>query len=201
MALTESTMMALKSSAPDFSLPATDGTTVSLSDFTGAKGLAVFFICNHCPYVIHIAPALAALAKEYQAKGIDFVAISSNDTEGYPADSFEMMKLEKEKQGYPFPYLWDQDQSVAKAYSAACTPDIYVFDANRQLAYRGQFDDTRPHRISSGNYDSSKTPATGKDLKAALDLIVEGQGVPEDQIPSMGCNIKWRPGNEPEYVG
>ncbi|HEY7771647.1 MAG TPA: thioredoxin family protein [Marinagarivorans sp.] len=201
MALTESTMMALKSSAPDFSLPATDGTTVSLSDFTGAKGLAVFFICNHCPYVIHIAPVLAALAKEYQEKGIDFVAISSNDTEGYPADSFEMMKVEKQKQGYPFPYLWDEDQSVAKAYGAACTPDIYVFDANRQLAYRGQFDDTRPHRISSGNYDSSKTPATGKDLKAALDLIVAGKDVPEDQIPSMGCNIKWKPGNEPEYFG
>lgn len=201
MALTESTMMALQSAAPDFTLPSTDGGSVSLSDFSDAKGLAVFFICNHCPYVIHIAPALAKIAKEYQAKGIAFVAISSNDTEGYPADSFDMMKVEKEKQGYSFPYLWDEDQSVAKAYSAACTPDIYVFDADKKLAYRGQFDDTRPHRISSGNYDSEKTPATGKDLCEALDLIVEGKSVPENQIPSMGCNIKWKDGNAPDYFG
>ena len=201
MALTESTMMALQSAAPDFTLPSTDGGSVSLSDFSDAKGLAVFFICNHCPYVIHIAPALAKIAKEYQAKGIAFVAISSNDTEGYPADSFDMMKVEKEKQGYSFPYLWDEDQSVAKAYSAACTPDIYVFDADKKLAYRGQFDDTRPHRISSGNYDSEKTPATGKDLCEALDLIVEGKPVPENQIPSMGCNIKWKDGNAPDYFG
>lgn len=201
MALTESTMMALQSAAPDFTLPSTDGGSVSLSDFSDAKGLAVFFICNHCPYVIHIAPALAKIAKEYQAKGIAFVAISSNDTEGYPADSFDMMKVEKENQGYSFPYLWDEDQSVAKAYSAACTPDIYVFDADKKLAYRGQFDDTRPHRISSGNYDSEKTPATGKDLCEALDLIVEGKSVPENQIPSMGCNIKWKDGNAPDYFG
>ena len=201
MALTESTMMALQSAAPDFTLPSTDGGSVSLSDFSDAKGLAVFFICNHCPYVIHIAPALAKIAKEYQAKGIAFVAISSNDTEGYPADSFDMMKVEKENQGYSFPYLWDEDQSVAKAYSAACTPDIYVFDADKKLAYRGQFDDTRPHRISSGNYDSEKTPATGKDLCEALDLIVEGKPVPENQIPSMGCNIKWKDGNAPDYFG
>ena len=201
MALTESTMMALQSAAPDFTLPSTDGGSVSLSDFSDAKGLAVFFICNHCPYVIHIAPALAKIAKEYQAKGIAFVAISSNDTEGYPADSFDMMKVEKENQGYSFPYLWDEDQSVAKAYSAACTPDIYVFDADKKLAYRGQFDDTRPHRISSGNYDSAKTPATGKDLCEALDLIVEGKPVPENQIPSMGCNIKWKDGNAPDYFG
>ena len=201
MALTESTMMALKSAAPNFTLPSTDGGTVSLSDFHEAKGLAIFFICNHCPYVIHIAPALAKIAKEYQEKGIAFVAISSNDTDGYPADSFEMMIEEKAKQGYTFPYLWDEDQAVAKAYSAACTPDIYVFDADKKLAYRGQFDDTRPHRISSGNYDSVKTPATGKDLRAALDLIAEGQAVPENQIPSMGCNIKWKEGNAPEYFG
>ena len=201
MALTESTMMALKSTAPDFTLPSTDGGSVSLNDFSDAKGLAIFFICNHCPYVIHIAPALAKIAQEYQEKGIAFVAISSNDTEGYPADSFAMMKEEKAKQGYTFPYLWDEDQAVAKAYSAACTPDIYVFDADKKLAYRGQFDDTRPHRISSGNYDSDKTPATGKDLRAALDLIADGQAVPENQIPSMGCNIKWKEGNAPDYFG
>lgn len=199
MALTESTMLALNSAAPHFELPSTDGGMVSLSDYKHAKGLAVFFICNHCPYVVHIAPALAKIAKDYQAKGIEFVAISSTDVNEYLMDSFELMKAEKQKQGYSFPYLYDEDQSVAKAYKAACTPDIYVFNAEQKLAYRGQFDDTRPERISSGNYDSSKTPATGELLKAALDLIVEGKPVPTDQAPSMGCNIKWKPGNEPEY--
>ncbi len=199
MALTESTMLALNSLAPHFELPSTDGGIVSLADYKAAKGLAVFFICNHCPYVVHIAPALAKIAKEYQAKGIECVAISSTDVSEYPADSFDLMKVEKAKQGYSFPYLYDEDQSVAKAYKAACTPDIYVFDAQQKLAYRGQFDNTRPERISSGNYDSSKTPATGELLKAALDLIVEGKPVPTDQVPSMGCNIKWKPGNAPEY--
>lgn len=199
MALTASTMMPLGSPAPDFSLPATEGGNVGLADFSEYKALAVFFICNHCPYVIHIAPTLAKLAEEYQQKGIGFVAINSNDTDAYPADSFELMAEEKAKRGYSFPYLYDADQAVAKAYGAACTPDIYVFDAERKLAYRGQFDDTRPHRISSGNYDSTQNPPTGSDLRAALDLLVEGRPVPQDQIPSMGCNIKWRPGNEPEY--
>lgn len=201
MALTASTMMPLGNSAPDFSLPSTEGETVSLANARGQKGLAIFFICNHCPYVIHIAPTLAKLADEYQKQGIAFVAINSNDTDAYPADSFELMKEEKAKRGYNFPYLYDADQSVAKAYGAACTPDIYVFDTELKLAYRGQFDDTRPHRISSGNYDSTQNPPTGGDLRAALDLLVEGKPVPEDQIPSMGCNIKWRPGNEPEYFG
>ena len=201
MALTASTMMALHSPAPDFTLPATDGGELSLQDFADAKVLVVMFICNHCPYVIHIAPALAALAKAYQAQGVQFVAISSNDAEAYPADSFELMAAEKAKQGYPFPYLWDAEQTVAKAFGAACTPDIYVFDEQRKLAYRGQFDETRPHRISSGNYDSSQTPATGEHLQAALDLLLAGQPVPSEQIPAMGCNIKWRPGNEPDYYG
>lgn len=201
MALTASTMMPLGHAAPDFTLPSTDGENVSLGDFQSYKALAVFFICNHCPYVIHIAPTLAKLAEEYQKKGIGFVAINSNDTEAYPADSFDLMKEEKAKRGYTFPYLLDADQSVAKAFGAACTPDIYVFDAERKLAYRGQFDDTRPHRISSGNYDSTQNPPSGSDLSAALDLLAAGQPVPAEQIPSMGCNIKWKPGNEPNYFG
>jgi peroxiredoxin len=197
MALTQSTMMALGSKAPDFSLPATDGSVVSLADFSNAKALVVLFVCNHCPYVIHIAPTLAKLAKEYQEKGVAFVAINSNDTDAYPADSFANMKLEKEKRGYTFPYLFDDTQAVAQSYGAACTPDIYVFDGEQGLVYRGEFDGTRPNRISSGNYDSSVNPASGASLRKALDLLLEGEKIPEDQYPSMGCNIKWKPGNEP----
>lgn len=197
MALTQSTMMALGSKAPDFSLPATDGSIVSLKDFSNAKALVVLFVCNHCPYVIHIAPTLAKLAKEYQEKGVAFVAINSNDTDAYPADSFANMKLEKEKRGYTFPYLFDETQAVAQSYGAACTPDIYVFDGEQGLVYRGEFDGTRPNRISSGNYDSSVNPASGASLRKALDLLLAGEKIPEDQYPSMGCNIKWKPGNEP----
>lgn len=192
MALTESTMMELGCAAPSFSLPSTDGAQVNLTDFKGKAGLVVLFICNHCPYVIHIAPALAKLAAEYQQKNIGFVAISSNDAASYPADSFELMKEEKAKQGYTFPYLYDESQAVAKAYGAACTPDLYLFDSQYHLVYRGQFDDTRPHRISSGNYDSSAAPATGADLKGALDLLLAGQEIPAKQYPSIGCNIKWK---------
>lgn len=201
MSLTQSTMIELGSPAPDFLLPSTEGGNISLRDFEDDKALVVLFICNHCPYVIHIAPALAALAKEYMQKGIGFVAINSNDARAYPADSYDLMKNEKLKRGYPFRYLYDETQEVAKAYGAACTPDIYVFDAQRQLVYRGQFDDTRPHRISSGNYDSQGNPATGKDLRRVLDLVLAGEAVPEEQYPSMGCNIKWKPGNEPDYFG
>lgn len=201
MALTQSTMMDLGSSAPGFELPSTEGGTVGLDDFKDAQALVVMFICNHCPYVIHIAPALSALAAEYVKKNVAFVAINSNDVETYPADSFERMKAEKAQRQYPFPYLFDETQAVAKAYGAACTPDIYVFDNDRKLAYRGQFDDTRPHRISSGNYDSQAQPPTGADLRRALDLILAGEKVPEEQYPSIGCNIKWRTGNEPEYFG
>lgn len=197
MALTQSTMIDLGSPAPDFLLPSTEGGNVGLSDFKSAKALVVLFICNHCPYVIHIAPALSALAREYMSKGIGFVAINSNDVRAYPADSFDLMKVEKAKRDYPFRYLIDEDQSVAKAYNAACTPDIYVFDHNRELVYRGQFDDTRPERISSGNYNSSANPATGSDLRRTLDLLLEGKDVPQKQYPSIGCNIKWKPGNEP----
>ncbi|MBC6904609.1 thioredoxin family protein [Saccharophagus sp. K07] len=197
MALTQSTMMTLGSPAPGFNLPSTDGDMVSLESVSQNKILVVMFICNHCPYVIHIAPTLASLAKEYQTKDVAFVAINSNDAEAYPADSFENMKMEKQKRGYTFPYLYDESQEVARAYDAACTPDLYVFDKEGKLVYRGQFDDTRPNRISSGNYDSSVNPATGEALRKALDTLLSGQKIPENQYPSMGCNIKWKPGNEP----
>jgi len=201
MSLTESTMLALASTAPRFSLKSTSGKQVAIEDFDKAEVLVVLFICNHCPYVIHIAPALKALSDEYLKKGVAFVAINSNDTKASPADGFEYMVKEAEQRGYAFPYLLDEDQSVAKAYGAACTPDIYVFDKERRLAYRGQFDDTRPNRISSGNYDSSDSPASGEKLAEALDTLLRGDKVPEQQIPSMGCNIKWIPGNEPDYYG
>lgn len=201
MSLTESTMLTLQSAAPAFSLPSTDGAELALEDFRQADVLVVMFICNHCPYVIHIAPALSQLARVYQAKNVAFVAINSNDTDAYPADSFDNMKLEKDRRSYPFPYLFDATQAVAKAYSAACTPDLYVFDKQRHLAYRGQFDGTRPHRIASGHYDSSASPATGEDLQRALEQLLAGESVPAEQTPSMGCNIKWKPGNEPDYAG
>lgn len=198
MALTQSSMMALGSSAPDFQLPATDGNTVGLADCSSSRALVVLFICNHCPYVIHIAPALAKLAAEYQSKGVAFVAINSNDAQAYPADSFAHMKTEKVRRGYTFPYLFDESQAVARAYNAACTPDIYLFDQARKLVYRGQFDDTRPNRIASGNYDSAVNPATGAALRGALDLLLAEREIPALQYPSMGCNIKWQPGNEPQ---
>lgn len=197
MALTQSNIMALGSPAPDFRLPSTDGQTLSLADFSSAEALVILFICNHCPYVIHIAPALALLANEYQRRGVAFVAINSNDATAHPADSFANMKLEKTQRGYSFPYLFDESQAVAQAYKAACTPDIYLFDKAHTLVYHGQFDDTRPNRISSGNYDSSTNPANGAALRQALDLLLAGQKIPTDHYPSMGCNIKWKPGNEP----
>ncbi len=197
MALTESTMMDLGSVAPNFSLPSTDGKQRALGDFSDSKILVVLFICNHCPYVIHIAPALKLIGDKYARGDVAIVAINSNDTTQYPADSFDNMKLEVDKRGYSFPYLFDEDQSVAKAYGAACTPDIYVFDHKRRLAYRGQFDDTRPHRISSGNYDSSKSLASGDSLSGAIELLLAGESVPTKQYPSVGCGIKWKPGNEP----
>ena len=199
MALTQSTMIELGSLAPAFSLPDTDGNTVQLSDFDAANVLVVLFICNHCPNVIHIAPALAELANKYQEQGVAFVAINSNDTDAYPADNMANMQREIALRGYTYPYLLDADQSVAHAYSAACTPDIYVFDETRKLVYRGEFDETRPHRISSGNYDASNGVATGESLAAALDALLNGEAIPEQQRPSMGCNIKWKPGNEPSY--
>jgi len=192
MARTLSTMLELGTRAPDFSLPATDGSTVSLADVKGTKGLLVIFMCNHCPYVIHLREALATFAREYQHKGIAVLAINSNDADNYPADSAEKMVEEVARAGYTFPYLYDEDQSVAKAYQAACTPDFFLFDGEQKLAYRGQFDDSRP-----GNEE----PVTGTDLRTAANALLAGKTVPAEQKPSMGCNIKWKPGNEPDYFG
>ena len=192
MVLTPSTMLPLGTLAPDFSLPNVDGRMVSLADFASAPVLVVVFMCNHCPYVKHLADSLAATAREYQARGVAFVGINSNDVQAYPDDSPARMKEEARARGYTFPYLYDESQQVAKAYRAACTPDFYVFDAQRRLAYRGQYDGTRP--------DSGLAP-TGADLRAALDALLAGQPVPAEQKPSIGCNIKWKPGNAPDYFG
>ena len=190
MALTPSTMLPLGTAAPDFQLPDTDGTTVALADLKGAPALLVAFICNHCPYVKHIRHELARLGKEYQGKGVAVVGISSNDVTTHPEDSPKMMAREKAEVGYTFPYLYDESQQVAQAYKAACTPDFYVFDKDQKLVYRGQLDSSRP-----GNPVS----VTGKDLRAALDAVLAGKPVSDDQRPSIGCNIKWKRGNEPSY--
>lgn len=192
MARTPSTMLPLGTPAPDFSLPNVDGETVSLADFAGAPALLVVFMCNHCPFVLHLADALAEFAGEYQPKGLAMVGISSNDVAGYPDDSPEKMKVEAERRGYVFPYLYDETQEVAKAYRAACTPDFFLFDGEQRLAYRGQFDSTRP--------DSGSTP-TGEDLRAAVDALLAGGKPSDQQRPSLGCNIKWREGNAPDYFG
>jgi peroxiredoxin len=197
MAMTTSKMLPLGHKAANFSLPDTDGNTVSLADYDGSKGLVVAFICNHCPYVIHIAAQLAKVAKEYQKKGIAFVAINSNDIEQYPDDDMPHMIEEKRTRQYPFVYLLDESQDVAIAYSAACTPDIYLFNSEQELVYRGQFDASRPLRISSGNYDSSKHQATGSDLIHAMDTLLANRHIDTNQTASMGCNIKWKAGNEP----
>jgi len=192
MALTPSTMAPLGTEAPDFSLPDTDGKMVSLGDFEDADALLVVFMCNHCPYVKQIKEGLAEFAREYGEKGLAIVGINANDVERHPDDRPERMKEEKESFGYPFPYLFDESQEVAKAYGAACTPDFFLFDGDRKLVYRGQFDDSRP-----GN----DRPVTGKDLRRAADAALAGAPVPEEQTPSIGCNIKWKPGNAPDYFG
>jgi len=183
-------MLPLGTKAPDFSLLSVDGTMCSLSDLQDAKALLVIFMCNHCPYVIHIADYLAQLANEYQQKGVAVVGISSNDVSKYPQDSPEQMVHEAEARGYTFPYVYDEDQSVARAYRAACTPDFFLFDGKQELVYRGQMDESRP---------KSDTPLTGADLRAALDAVLGGKPVAEIQKPSLGCNIKWIEGEEPEY--
>jgi peroxiredoxin len=191
MVKTASTMLPLGSPAPDFKLPnPVDGKTVALGDFKDAKGLLVIFMCNHCPFVIHVRPELAKFGREYQAKGLAVVGISSNDVAGYPQDGPDKMKLEHKSAGYTFPYLYDETQAVAKAYRAACTPDFFLFDAKRMLVYRGQFDNSRPQ---------SGLPVTGADLRAAADAVLAGKSVDPDQAPSIGCNIKWKSGNEPNY--
>ena len=190
MALTPSTMLPLGTSAPDFKLPDTSGKIISLADFKDQAALVVIFMCNHCPYVIQIRAGLAQFARDYVAKNVGIVGISSNDASRYPQDGPAKMKMEVTAAGYVFPYLYDETQAVAQAYRAACTPDIFLFDKNRKLVYRGQFDASRP-----GN----PIPVTGKDLRAALDATLAGRPVSENQTASIGCNIKWKPGNEPDY--
>lgn len=190
MVLTPSTMLPLGTKAPTFSLPNVDGRTVSLVDLAGAPAYLIVFMCNHCPYVKHIAPELARLARDYQARGVAVVGISSNDVSNHPADSPEQMVHEVEDRGYTFPYLYDETQEVAKAYKAACTPDFFVFDKDQRLVYRGQLDSSRP---------DTGVPLTGQDMRAALDAILAGKPVSAQQRPSIGCNIKWKPGGEPSY--
>ena len=192
MAQTESTMAALGMPAPDFALPDTGGRIVVLGDFADARGLLVVFMCNHCPFVRHLREELARSVKRYQEKGLAVVGISSNDVEAFPQDGPELMAREVEELGYSFPYLFDETQSVAKAYAAACTPDFFLFDNGHRLVYRGQFDGSRP-----GN----DVPVTGADLGAAVEALLEGSPVSPDQRPSIGCNIKWKVGNEPHYFG
>lgn len=190
MVQTASTMLPLGTPAPTFKLPDPAGKVFSLSQFADNPVLMVAFICNHCPFVKHVRTEFAKLAKEYQDRGVAVVAINSNDVNTHPDDSPEKMAEEIRAIGYTFPYLYDEDQTVAKAYHAACTPDFYVFDKQRELQYRGQMDGSRP-----GN----NIPITGTDLRAALDAVLSGHTPTTDQKPSIGCNIKWKKGNEPQY--
>ncbi|MFP6886185.1 MAG: thioredoxin family protein [Opitutales bacterium] len=191
MVATSSTMLPWGTEAPSFLLPnVTDGSTVSIDDFPEAKAYIVAFVCNHCPFVKLLRDHFAGFGNSALERGVEVFAISSNDVENYPDDSPEKMSLEASQAGYRFPYLYDETQEVAKAYRAACTPDFFLFDADRRLAYRGQYDDARP-----GN----GRPVTGSDLQAALDAVLTGQPVPEPQTPSLGCNIKWKLDNSPEY--
>ncbi|NBV45374.1 MAG: thioredoxin family protein [Planctomycetia bacterium] len=190
MARTPSTMVPLGTAAAAFNLPNVDGRMVSLDTAAGPRGTLVMFICNHCPFVKHVADQLAQVGCEAIGRGIGVVAISANDVATHPADSPEQMVREAEERGYPFPYLYDESQEVAKAYKAACTPDFFLFDADRRLVYRGQLDDSRP---------GSGLPVTGHDLRQAIEALVAGRSPVAEQRPSIGCNIKWKPGNEPEF--
>lgn len=184
MAATETIRIPLGFPAPDFTLPDTvSGKILSLKDLRGDHATVIMFICNHCPYVKHVNSQLVQLAKDYQPKGIAFIAISSNDVEKYPQDGPELMKENALQEGYPFPYLYDETQEVAKAYHAACTPDFSIFDADLRCVYRGQLDDSRPKNDSISD---------GKDIRAALDAILNQQPVSAQQMPSLGCNIKWK---------
>lgn len=192
MALTPSTMIPLGTKAPDFTLPdVVSGKAVSLSSFAGKKALLVMFICRHCPYVEHVKGELARLGKDYQVKDVGIVAISSNDAARYPDDAPDRLKAMAKELGFTFPFCYDESQSVAKAYSAACTPDFFLFDRNWKLAYRGQLDDSRPE---------NGKPVTGRDLRAAIDAVLTDQPVNPNQKPSAGCSIKWKPANKPTYT-
>jgi peroxiredoxin len=185
-------MLALGTAAPDFSLPdVATGRPVALADFAGKDALLVIFLCAHCPYVIHIAPELARLGRDYASRSLAIVGITANDTVNYPQDAPAPTAAFARAQGFNFPILFDETQSVAQAYTAACTPDFFLFDQTRRLAYRGQLDRTRPRQ---------ETP-DGADLRAALDAVLAGKAASDDQRPSIGCNIKWNPGNEPRYFG
>lgn len=184
-----STMTELGSLVPDFSLPdVTTGRVVRLADLPGTAALLVMFICRHCPYVAHVREGIVRMADDYASADLEIVAISANDPEAYPADAPESLADEAREAGYPFPYLFDETQEVAKAFGAACTPDFFLYDRDRRLAYRGQFDDSRPR---------NGAPVTGEDLRGAIDAVLAGRAVDPDQRPSVGCSIKWRPGNEP----
>ena len=178
-------MLPLGTQAPDFELPDTvSGKTVRLSEISSPKATVVMFLCNHCPYVLHVNAEIVRLAREFQSRGVSFVGISSNDAVAYPEDGPDQMRVHAREVGYPFPYLYDETQEVARAYDAACTPDFYVFDGDQKLAYRGQLDSSRPKR--------NPGPATGEDLRAALDAVLSGQAPDPVQRPSGGCNIKWK---------
>ena len=192
MAETSSTMSELGTTLPSFRLPDINGRTVTSDDFASSQGVLVAFLCPHCPYVRHIRAEFARFARDVQQRGVAVVAINSNDVAAFPDDSPEGMAQEAREVGYTFPYLFDETQAVAKAFRAACTPDLFLFDAARRLVYRGQFDDSRP---------KSQTPVTGKDLRAAVDALLAGGAVPADQRPSIGCNIKWKKGAAPAYFG
>jgi len=191
MSATPSTMLELGTQVPPFDLPDTGGHPVSSASFAG-RPLLVAFLCPHCPFVRHVRQELGRFAREYEARGLAIVGINSNDEEAFPEDGVDGMRREADAAGYPFPYLRDETQAVAKTYRAACTPDLFLFDATGALVYRGQFDDSRPRNA---------VPVTGRDLRAAADAVLEGRPVPADQRPSLGCNIKWKPGNAPDYFG
>jgi peroxiredoxin len=189
MAYTESNMMPLGSIAPAFRLPDTvTDQWLELDQLVGEQATVIIFLCNHCPYVIHVNPQIVQIANDYRQRGVNFIGISSNDVEKYPDDAPDKMKEHAQQTGYPFPYLYDESQAVAKAYDAACTPDFYVFDREKRLYYRGRIDGSRP---------KNDLPLTGADLRDALDKLLAGTAAPEKQYPSGGCNIKWKPGNEP----
>jgi peroxiredoxin len=193
MARTPSVMLPLGTKAPDFSLPdVVSGKNISLNNFVGKKGLLVMFICQHCPFVKHVKSELANLGNDYISQDLGIVAISSNDVENYPDDSPENLKLMAEEEGFKYPICYDETQEIAKIYQAACTPDYYLFDSEFKLVYRGQLDDSRP---------SLDIPVTGKDLRNAIELLLANKPINEEQKPSLGCNIKWKKGNEPAYYG